>query len=136
MTELGFLIHILLHHKLVKATAVAIEERIKEVEAGMAGKSVVQTSGYIKAAPLPPHIAAQAPSTQAIMLRNPDLFKSPSEDTQGQPIPSPEAPIQPEPVAIVAQTQATAAAMASRQQAINESISGKVDKQTGRPRKF
>ena len=45
-----------------------------------------------------------------------------------------EAPVPP-PVDI-AQTPAAAQALASRQQAIQESIAGKIDKQLGRPRKF
>ncbi len=44
--------------------------------------------------------------------------------------------IAPEPVEQVAQTPAAQAALASRQQAIAESMAGKVDKTTGRPRKF
>ncbi len=46
----------------------------------------------------------------------------------------PEMP--PIPVEQVAQTQAAAQAMNSRHQAIAESIAGKVDKVTGRPRKW
>lgn len=41
-----------------------------------------------------------------------------------------------DPVVEVGQTAAAQAALASRQQAIAESIAGKVDKTTGRPRKF
>jgi hypothetical protein len=62
-----------------------------------------------------PHLANQAPSTQKALLANPDLLPK---------------------VEQIAQTPATMAAMASREQAIAESIAGKVDKVTGRPRKF
>lgn len=68
----------------------------------------------------PSAVAAQSPSMQAIMARNPDLIPAP-------------API---PIDAIAQTPAAAAAIASRQQAINESLAGKTDKATGRPRKF
>jgi hypothetical protein len=41
-----------------------------------------------------------------------------------------------QPVIQVAQTPAAAQAIASREQAIAEALSGKVNKETGRPRKF
>lgn len=103
MTELSFLIDLLLNHKLPKATRDAVAERIRDVEV---------------AAPVRPHmpVIPQALSSRDVAARHPEVA--------------------PEPVAVVAQNATTQAALASRQQAIAESMAGKVDKTTGRPRKF
>lgn len=115
MSELSFLIDLLLNHKLPKVTRDAIAGRIKEVESNASSHRPVL-------APIrPAAISAQPPSTQAILDRNPDLAAA-------------IAP--PVPVENIAQTPATIAAINSRNQAISESLSGKVDKVTGRPRKF
>ncbi len=122
-TELSFLLDLLLNHKLPKPTKDAVAERIKVVEEDM--REMFAASG-IRSAPIPQvqavldrAIANQAPSMQAIMARNPDLVAAP-----------------PIPVENIAQTPAAQAAMASRQSAIAESMAGKVDKVSGRPRKF
>lgn len=116
MTELGFLIDLLLYHKLSVATKTAITSRLKAVE------EELQNSLQNRPRQVP-NLAIngipQAPSMQAIMARNPDLI----------------APA-PTPVTVVAQTPAAMAAMASREAAINESMQGKTNKDTGRPRKF
>ena len=130
-TELGFLLDLLLNHKLPKPTKDAVAGRIREVETQLSVPSA-------RFGPIPDRlpnvqssttVSLQAPSMQAIMARNPDLVQQ--SPTIGLTIREVE-----QPVAVVAQTQATAAAMASRQQAISESLAGKVDKTTGRPRKF
>lgn len=79
---------------------------------------------------------------QAIMLKHPDLVGRTTQASpddviiiKGEKPVYPTAP-EPQPVAVIAQTPAAQAAMASRQAAINASLSGKVDKETGRPRKF
>ena len=120
MTELTFLVELLLNHKLQKSTKDMIASRLKEVEEGFATRSPLPTQ---KPASLPAHLANQAPSTLAALARHPDLAAQ-------------MAPPDPQPVAIVAQTSATQAAMASRAEAINEAMSGKIDKVHGRPRKF
>lgn len=117
MTELSFLIELLLNHKLQKGTKDAIAARIKDVEA----------SGMARAPGVPllrPNVSSgvvQAASTQAILERNPDLAA----------VLTPPVPVE-----HVAQTPAAVAAINSRNQAISDSMSGKVDKVTGRPRKF
>lgn len=88
MTELSFLIDLLLNHKLPKATKDAVAARIKDIE---------------QASPQP------RPSIQ--------------------PIAAPQ-------VAQVAQTPAAQAALAQRQALINEAMSGKLNKDTGRPNKY
>lgn len=120
MTELGFLIDLLLNHKLPLSTKTAITTRLKAVEEELQSRPKQMSSMSINGIPTPisPIVAAQAPSMQAIMARNPDLI-------------APSAP-----VAVVAQTPAAMAAMASREQAISESMMGKTNKETGRPRKF
>ncbi len=107
MTELTFLVELLLNHKLQKPTKDAVASRIRDVEAAMA---TLPPTHPVR--PMPNGVV-QAASMQAIIDRNPDL-----------------AP------AVVAQTPAAVAAINSRQTAINESLAGKIDKATGRPRKF
>lgn len=125
MTELSFLLDLLLNHKLPKATREAVTERVKDVEDSyiIASRRHEPTMPYVSPAPA---IAMQAPSTQAILARNPDLVAA---------MPMPAVP-EPQPVAVVGQTPAAIAALNSRQQAINNAIGGKTDKETGRPRKW
>lgn len=121
MTELGFLLELLLNHKLPKATRVAVTERVKEVEGRLGARPVAL-------APIqnvPPQLANQSPSTIAAMMKHPDLV-------QGMAVPPPP----PAPVENIAQTPATAAALASRQAAIQEAMSGKPEKGRTSPRKF
>lgn len=100
MTELSFLIDLLMNHKLPKVTKELIAARIKEVE-------------ETYQAPVAQQVRSSAPLRQ-------------------RAVPAPAA----EPVAVVAQTPATAAAMAERQQLINDNINRKFDKEAGAPRKF
>lgn len=111
-SELSFLIELLLKHKLPPATKDLIAGRIKDVEA-----AYQQPVTYTPKGPSN-HVVSgvqQAPSTLAIMARNPDLVQ---------------------PVAIVAQTPAAAAALADRQNAIAAAMSGKPEKGQTSPRKF
>ncbi len=117
MTELTFLIELLLNHKLQKETKDAVAARIKDVE----NTFTIRPTNLVPSKPVVAGVSIQAASTQAILDRNPDLAV-----VLAPPIP----------VEQVAQTPAAVAAMNSRAQAINESLSGKVDKTTGRPRKF
>ena len=123
MTELSFLIDLLLYHKLGTETKQLIMERIKTVEKALQAKPFSQPIDIYKG--VTPAGPQQAPSTLAAMARHGD-------------IPMPVLPTMPDvaPVAGIAQTPAAAAAMNSRNQAISDALSGKVDKQNGRPRKF
>lgn len=117
MSELTFLLELLLNHRLQKTTKDIIIGRIKEVEQGLplrASPSVV--SGFVHTG-----VSNQAPSTQAFLARNPDLI----------PPPPPPAPVE-----VVAQTPATVAAMNARQAMINQAISGKPEVGLSSPRKF
>ena len=121
MTELSFLIDLLLNHDLPAKTKHVIAERIKEVESNLVAKPIQQQIQYHV-----PNMPAQAPSTLALMAKHGEL----------PPImPAPQMPA-PEPVAVIAQTPATAAAMNHRNETIAQALSGKVDKTTGRPRKW
>ncbi len=123
MTELDFLIDILLNHKLPKATKDLVAERIKEVGAR---------------AELAPR-RMTAPTKQEIFDRSRIVDQVSYGEVPGMidPIIGPTAVTTPYiPLQEIAKTQMAASAIASREQAIAESISGKIDKVTGRPRKF
>lgn len=128
MTELTFLIELLLNHDLPKETKDLIACRIKDVEAALIlkdiGRSQPLTNPISSVAAHYP-MSSQAPSTMALLAKHGDIPQ----------VAMPSIPQQ-EPVAQIAQTSATAAAMASRNEAINASIAGKTDKITGRPRKW
>lgn len=129
MTETSFLIELLLEHKLQKSTKDLIKQRIKELEQ--------ERPLAMRPAPMP-HVATTLPNPTGVPQSASTLAAlARQEAEQGKPAPIELAPTPPpEPVAVIAQTPAAMAAMASRQQAISESIAGRVNKDTGRPRKF
>lgn len=110
MSELSFLIDLLLNHKLPKITKDLIAARIIQIE-----EEIHDYPPSNQLLPINLQTNLQSASTLAAMARNGFQEVTPIE---------------------VAQTPATAAAMESRNQAIKESLAGKVDKITGRPRKF
>lgn len=142
MTELTFLIDLLLDHELQLVTKKAVAVRIREVEKLLLVDRVFVRSDapsppVAEVAPPPPPLPApaivsrQAPSTQAAMARHA------AADANLPPPPPPPPPLPPPPpVAIIAQTPQALAAMASRNEAINASMKGVIDKERGRPRKF
>lgn len=121
MTELSFLIDLLLNHKLAKATKDAIAERIKEVEGAV--RPFSQPINYLKEVVGP---AAQG-FTPAI------LTTMKAHDSQ---------PIIPVPYMEIAQTPAAAEAMKHREALMSGansaslSSNANLDRNTGRPRKF
>ena len=118
-TELSFLLDLLLNHPLQKGTKRAITARITEVEQSLPWSTQVSLSSPVSPPVITtPSIALQAPSTQAILLANPDLI--------------PKA-TQPE---IIAKTPEAIKALESRQAAINAAITGTVEKGQTRPRRF
>ncbi len=135
-SELGFLLDLLLNHKLPMATRVAITERIKEVEQRLNQGPQIVPRGT--AAPIqvpqqniPPHLVGQSPSTIAAMMRNGFVPEGPTIAI------APSGPaVEPTQPAVIAQTPAAVAALNDRQQAINQAISGKPDKGRTSPRKF
>ncbi len=123
MTELSFLIELLLNHKLPKLTKDAIAMRIKDVEAAMNPNGTVV---YTPSSPIPvPINSPQAASTLALMAKHGDI---PNVEVQ--------APQKPETVAVIAHTPAAQAAMQSRQEAISAALSGKPEKGATKPRKW
>lgn len=123
-SELSFLLDLLLNQRMPLTTKELIVERIKVVESNLSLSSM-----SMGRAPISAHGASpiQAPSTLAAMARHGDYTV----------IPPPEMPPIPiTPVAVIAQTAPAVAAMNARNQAISESLSGKIDKSRGSPRKF
>ena len=112
MNELSFLVILLTKHTLDDETKEAVAARLIDISATFS-----HTPQVSMAIPSPTAmLASQVPSMQAIMARNPDLVTAPK------------------PVAVenIAQTPATAAALASRSAA----MMGVTDPSTGRKRKF
>jgi hypothetical protein len=127
MTELGFLIDLLLNHKLPKVTRDAVAMRLKDVETALSANARMP----VLAAPkpqiqVPAHLQGQAPSTIAAMMKH---------EAQGAVIDPPTSPST-EPVAIVAQTPAAQAAIAQRNQVIAQAVSGTHEKGQKSPRKW
>ena len=112
MNELSFLVILLTKHTLDDETKEAVAARLIDISATF--QHPTQAPLAIPA-PAPMH-ASQVPSMQAIMARNPDLVEA----------------ARPVPVENIAQTPATAAALASRSAA----MMGVTDPNTGRKRKF
>lgn len=109
MTELSFLLELLLDHDLQKETQKLIRERIKEIEQPRAQSRPIQTG--------------QAPSMQRAV----------AEMEQDQAIQANFAQMPPQPVP---QSPAVAQAMAHRQALVAQAISGKEEKGRTSPRKF
>jgi hypothetical protein len=127
MTELGFLIELLLNHELSKPTKDLIASRIREVEVKIKDDYPVYTGSINNPnfGARPPAVQ-QAPSTIAAMIKHgdlPDNIKvTPKEHLQ--------------PVAIIAQTPAAMAGLEHRNKAISDALSGKVDKKLGHAPKW
>lgn len=117
MTELSFLIDLLMNHKLSKATKELVAQRIKEVEGRI-------SSGMPLAQQQRPNPTGQAASTVAALAKH------------GLPIPEVSVEPAPIPVEQIAQTPETQAAMARRQQSMLETQRRPADPATGRPRKW
>ncbi len=123
MTELTFLVELLLNHKLQKPTKDAVAQRIKEEE-----EAIAALPPQAPMRPMP-YVGAmqsgniQAPSSRDVATRHPDLVTTPVTG----PLP---------PVAVIAQTQAAATALASRESAIASGRSGKPEPGRTSPRKF
>lgn len=137
MTELSFLLDLLLNHKLPKATREAVTARIKDVEVRLSSAPAPApfrtTPVTAPAFQLPPNMSQQSASTMAALARQ-------AAEQNASPImPTPEpqpAPPEPTPPAIIAQTGATMAAMAARNEAIMIAASGKPERGRTSPRKF
>jgi hypothetical protein len=129
VTELSFLIDLLLNHKLMKSTKDAIAERIKNLSSPAGNYNV---PGIPQIAAIDPSGIPQAASTLAAMARHqardPELLAGTKYGVNRDPSPVP--------LESIAQTPAAVQAVNNRQSAINEALSGKINKETGRPRKW
>jgi len=128
MTELSFLLTLLLEHKLPKSTKEVLLTRIKEIEAAMSTKAIyIPATSNIPIQRQPK--TAQSPSTQRILdeMANEGHVLSPEPQWIHE---APEIP------AVIAQTPAAVAALNARNQAIAIAISGKEEKGRQSPRKF
>jgi hypothetical protein len=127
MTELTFLIELLLHHKLPAATKDAISERIQAVEALLiSGRPNLPHVTYEKPQLAGPAIiggAKQSPSTAALLAKHPDLVQQMNQSSTKEAPIQVEAPPEPPKVAVenVAQTPAAIDAMMKRQEMIANS---------------
>ncbi len=136
MSELSFLLELLLEHKLPKVTKDAIKERIKTLQ--IPSTTTIHTSGYIAPVQRPPK-TAQSPSTQKILEEMAAEGGAPVGGfPQGggfPPVPmiEPSESVAP---AQIAQTPAAMAALAQRNEAIRIATSGKEEKGRSSPRKF
>lgn len=130
MTELSFLIDLLMNHKLSKATKELVAQRIKEVESrfnsGITLGGVVQQSRNTN--PM-----AQSASTIAALAKQQSSIPHETHDARLTAMNGEPAPV---PVEQIAQTPATQAAMAHRQALMIETQRRPVDPATGRPRKW
>jgi hypothetical protein len=142
MTELTFLIDLLLNHKLSKVSRDAVAARIKDVESGLGalGPRPQQLSAAPTLVNIPPHLVGQSPSTIAALMRQEQAGAAPVgvpvlQELNGGPIlpPPPAAPTAP---AGIAQTPAAQAAMNARAATIGQAVSGKPDKGQTSPRKW
>lgn len=138
MTELSFLLDLLLNHKLPKVTRDAVATRIKEVETRMTLSPVAQTVRQMPLPNIPPALVGQAPSTIAAMIRHQQQTGTtdPTIAIMEETVAAAKEMAEPKTVAIIAQTPAAAQAMAQRQAAINIALSGKPAKGETSPRKF
>jgi len=128
ISELSFLISLLLEHRLLPSVKKVIAERIKEVEAKTAtpGPRISNWPIINTTVSVPPDPkTAQAPSTQRIL----------DEMAASAPVAPPADPA-PQPVVT---SPVVAQALSSRAQLLRGATSKKgpiVDEETGRPRKF
>lgn len=109
MTELTFLIELLLNHDLPKVTKDLVASRIKEVEAYLTADRELVPRAPMRAVT---NGVIQAPSTLAAMAKHGDAVTAP--------------PVMPpvEAVTQIAQTPATAAALGQRNAMINAAMAG------------
>ncbi len=125
MTELSFLIELLLNHKLPKETKECIAGRIKEIQLFSSNNQPWPNEVHTQIASPKSLGISQAPSTLAAMAKHGDIPPLPPTEPQG-----------PIPVAVIAQTPATTAALQARQESIRQAMSGKPMPGETKPRKF
>ncbi len=149
MTELTFLVDLLLNHKLSKLTRDAVASRIGIVEqqvrmtaAGPPPTAAPSFQARPIAAPaaVPAHMVGQSPSTIAALIRQEQTGPVMGPTAESVAVTAANiaavAPQPPQPVAVIAQTPAAAAALADRNAAIIQGVSGKPEKGRTSPKKW
>lgn len=136
MTELSFLLSLLLDHKLAKPVQTLIKERIKEIEARPNGilspsRAVIEYPCYPTKS-LPAHMVGQAPSTIANFIKEGMLEPVLNASSQSEA----DTPIAP-----IVTSSAVAQALVDRQNAIRNAakatpLNGKPENGRTSPRKF
>lgn len=114
MTELSFLLDLLLNHKLPKVTKELIVERVREVEKKI--DSAESRTVYLQPQQAKiqlPSGTVQSPSTLALMAKHGDIPPNISGMIADIPLPPPPVPVEQ-----IAQTAATQAAMVAREAAM------------------
>lgn len=119
MTELSFLIDLLLNQKLNTVVKKLIADRIREIEARP--QTIQSYAKPIQA--IPPHLVGQSPSTIANFMKEGVIPQVIPETTTTAP-------------AVVVASPAAAQAMESRKKAIAVALSGKEEPGRTSPRKF
>lgn len=91
MTELSFLLELLLNHRLTKPTKDLLQARIKEVESNLNSNPIPLQVNKIPTTiqPIKPNPNAQAPSTQAILDKEAGLTPQPLPKEENLPIATP-----------------------------------------------
>ena len=119
-SEISFLIDLILSFKLPKVVSEAVRDRIREIETNI-GTTIVSTPQQ------PRFVRANLLQAPSILAKYPEMANGPIPN-----FPDPE----PVPVEQIAQTPATAQALADRQALINASMSGKTEPGRTSPRKI
>ncbi len=119
MSELSFLLDLLINEKLSKPVKVKILARVKEIEAK---PTVNHITPMIAQVPMPPVVHGQSPSTIAAMARHA------AEGATVNIAPPVGGPIITSPVVAIALNE--------RNQHINQALSGKPEPGRTSPRKF
>jgi hypothetical protein len=126
MTELSWLLDLLINHKLTKETKQHVLDRIHTIEQKAVFNPYVTANSSSSGLTQIVNGAPQAASTVALMQKH----------GLGAPTTVSITPDQPTEPGVVAATAQTQAAVASRQAAIDQALSGKLEKGRTSPRKF
>lgn len=143
MTELRFCLDLLLEHKLPPKTREFVLQHLREVETSYQNPSTIarQITDPQQISNVPTFMRGWPKSTQDAMMKHPDLIaqmqtQPPRPDEQRIIDAQMQKPVEAEPVAVIAQTPATQAALAARQETINQAVNGKPEKGKTAPRKW
>lgn len=129
VTELSFLLDLLLNEKLSKSVKNKIKDRVGEVEKLMTVKPFINAT-IVNSSPLahtniPAHLQGQSPATIAKMMTYEDQGKGIIVPPITPPMPTAALPEQPQQTGIAATNAVTMGALANREQMIANAVNGK-----------